>query len=104
MRVNFTNGWFPTLLWLTALSTGYFLGSDCCSVAEVSFDYVISVYLFVRFKEVIRLYVQLVLGFKLSIPGTPIVINNLKIQGRPVLRFSRCHILYVIIKLTLRVS
>ena len=71
MRVNFTNGWFPTLLWFTALSTGYFLGSDCCSVAEVSFDYVISVYLFVRFKEVIRLYVQLVLGFKLSIPGTP---------------------------------
>ena len=53
-------------MWLTALSTGYFLGSDCCSVAEVSFDYVISVYLFVRFKEVIRLYVQLVLGFKLS--------------------------------------
>lgn len=71
---------------LQLLNINYFLGSDCCSVAEVSFDYVISVYLFVRFKEFIRLYVQLVLGFKLSIPGTPmLVINNLKIQGRPVL-------------------
>ena len=36
--------------------TDYFLGSNSCSVAEVSFDNVISDYLCARFKELMRLY------------------------------------------------
>lgn len=51
------------------------LGSKSNFFAEVSRNYVVSVYFVVRFKEVIRLCMPWMSSLNTSIPGTPIIFN-----------------------------